>query len=133
MWYWSCRASATLFLKLSSDVQNYRSQIMVLWWEKTQKRKILWPRPKECTYHVSTLLMERSSLRYFFFLKLELLCRKIHCFVWYILKKLFNTFSQSAVNARRQGDENPKSNVFAETMKLLAKNSYGYQIMDRSQ
>ena len=30
-------------------------------------------------------------------------------------------------------DENPKSSVIAETWKLLAKNSYGYQIMDRSQ
>ena len=39
---------------------------------------------------------------------------------------------QSAVDARRQGDENPNSSVVAETMKLLAKSSYAYQIMDRS-
>ena len=39
---------------------------------------------------------------------------------------------QSAVNARREGDENPNSSVVAETMKLLANSSYGYQIMDRS-
>ena len=38
---------------------------------------------------------------------------------------------QSAVNACR-GDENPNSSVVAETMKLLANSSYGYQIMDRS-
>ena len=36
------------------------------------------------------------------------------------------------MDARRQGDENPNSSVVAETMKLLANNSYGYQIMDRS-
>ena len=36
------------------------------------------------------------------------------------------------MDARRQGDENPKSSVVAETMKLLANSSYGYQIMDRS-
>jgi len=36
------------------------------------------------------------------------------------------------VDARRQGDENPNSSVVAETMKLLANSSYGYQIMDRS-
>ena len=36
------------------------------------------------------------------------------------------------MDARREGDENPKSSVVAETMKLLANNSYGYQIMDRS-
>ena len=39
---------------------------------------------------------------------------------------------QSAVEAKRQGDENPNSSVVAETMKLLANSSYGYQIMDRS-
>ena len=35
------------------------------------------------------------------------------------------------MDARRQ-DENPNSSVVAETMKLLANSSYGYQIMDRS-
>ena len=39
---------------------------------------------------------------------------------------------QSAVNARRERDENPNSSVVAETMKLLSSSSYGYQIMDRS-
>ena len=39
---------------------------------------------------------------------------------------------QSAVDARRERDENPNSIVVAETMKLLANSSYGYQIMDRS-
>ena len=36
------------------------------------------------------------------------------------------------MDARRQGDDNPNSSVVAETMKLLANSSYGYQIMDRS-
>ena len=39
---------------------------------------------------------------------------------------------QSALDARREGDENPNFSVVAETMKLLANSSYGYQIMDRS-
>ena len=39
---------------------------------------------------------------------------------------------QSAVNARREGDDYPNSSVVAETMKLLANSSYGYQIMDNS-
>ena len=39
---------------------------------------------------------------------------------------------QSAVNARRETDENPNSRVVAETMKLLANSSCGYQVMDRS-
>ena len=38
----------------------------------------------------------------------------------------------SAVDARRKGDENPNSSVNAETMKLLANNSYGYHILGRS-
>ena len=46
--------------------------------------------------------------------------------------KCFNNFVQPAVNARRERDENPISNVVAEALKLLASSSYGYQIMDRS-
>ena len=52
--------------------------------------------------------------------------------VQYTPKKCFNSFVQSVVNSRRQGDENPNSSVVAETMKLLANSSYVYQIMDRS-
>ena len=63
---------------------------------------------------------------------LGLECTKIHQFVQYTPKKCFSSFVQSAVNARRQGDENPNSSVVAETMKLPANSSYGYQIMDRS-
>ena len=44
----------------------------------------------------------------------------------------FNSFVQSAVDARRKSDENPNSSVVAETMRLLANSSYGYQIMDQS-
>ena len=50
----------------------------------------------------------------------------------YITVGCFNNFVQSAVNARREGDELPKSSVVAETMKLLANSYYGYQIMDHS-
>ena len=57
---------------------------------------------------------------------------KLHQFVQYTPKKCFNSFVQSAVNTRRQGDENCNSSVVAETMKLLANSYYGYQIMDRS-
>ena len=44
----------------------------------------------------------------------------------------FNKFVQTAVNACRQRDDNPNCSVVAETMKLLANNSYGYQFIDRS-
>ena len=68
-----------------------------------------------------------------FFLQLGLVCTKIHHFVEYTPRKCFNSFAQSAVDARRQGDENPNSSVVAEAMKLLANSSYAYQIKDRSQ
>ena len=67
-----------------------------------------------------------------FCLKLDLVCKKIHRFVPYTPRKCFNHFVQSAVDARRQGDENPNSSDVAETMKLLANSSYVYQIIDRS-
>ena len=52
--------------------------------------------------------------------------------VEYIPVICFNKFVQSAVNARREGDEIPNSKVVAETMKLLANSTYGYQILDGS-
>ena len=67
-----------------------------------------------------------------FYLELGLVCKKIYRFVEYTPVKCFNNFVQSAVNARREGDENPNSSAVAETMKLLANSSYGYQITDRS-
>ena len=67
-----------------------------------------------------------------FYLELGLQCTKIYRFVEYSPRKCFNSFVQSVVDARREGDENPLSGVVAETMKLLGNSSYGYQIMDRS-
>ena len=67
-----------------------------------------------------------------FYLDLGLVGKKIYRFVEFIPVKCFNKFVQSAVNARRERDENPNSSVVAEAMKLLANSSYGYQIMDRS-
>ena len=67
-----------------------------------------------------------------FYLQLGLVCKKIHRFVQYTPRKCFGNFVQSAVDARRQGDKNPNSSVVAETRKLQANSSYGYQIMDRS-
>ena len=58
--------------------------------------------------------------------------QKSYRFVEYIPVICFNKYVQPAVNARREGDENPNSSIVAETRKLLANCSYGYQIMDRS-
>ena len=84
---------------------------------------------------ISSYFLENGTLitpLLLFYLDLGLICKKIHRFVEYIPAKCFNKFVQSAVNARREGDENPNSSVVAETRKLLANSSYGYQIMDRS-
>ena len=60
------------------------------------------------------------------------MCKQIHRFVQYVPKNCFKTFVHSVVNARRERDENPNSSLIAESMKLLANNSYHNQIMDRS-
>ena len=67
-----------------------------------------------------------------FYLQLGLVVTTLHRSVEYIPKKCFNSFVQTAVDARRKSDEIRNSSVVAETMKLLANSSYGYQIMDRS-
>ena len=66
-----------------------------------------------------------------FYLELGLVCTKIYRLVEYTPVKCFSDFVQSAVNIRRQGEEDPNSGVVAETMKLLANSSYGFQVMDR--
>ena len=91
----------------------------------TQPRKIL----------ISSFTIQSGALiipLLLLYLQLRLVVTIIHHFVEYIPKKCFNSFGQSAVDARRQGDENPNSSVVAETMKLLANSSYSNQIMDRS-
>ena len=46
--------------------------------------------------------------------------------------KCFNDFDHSAVNARREEDENPNFSVVAKTRKLPGNSCYTNQIMDRS-
>ena len=82
------------------------------------------------SFHQKTGTIITPLLLYYLHLGLE--CTKIHHFVQYTPKKSFSRFVPSAVNARRQGNENPNSSVVADTMKFLENNSYGYQIMDRS-
>ena len=67
-----------------------------------------------------------------FYLDPGLECDQFYRFVQYTTVKCFNSFVQSEVKAWRKGDENPHSSVVAETMKLLANSSYGYQIINRS-
>ena len=106
---------------IGSFMKNYAEQEGLL----SQPRRML----------ISSYSLENGTLitpLLLFYLSLGLVCKKIYRFVQYTPKKCFNKFVQSAVDARREGDENPNSSVVAETMKLLANSSYGYQIMDRS-
>ena len=67
-----------------------------------------------------------------FYLQLGLFVLKLHRFVEYTPKKSFNSPAQSAVDAGRNGDENPSYSVLSKTMKLLMNSSDESQIMDRS-
>ena len=62
----------------------------------------------------------------FFHLDLGLVCIKIFRFVQYTSIKGFDNFVQSAVNARREGDDSPHSSVVTGSMKLLANSSSGW-------
>ena len=84
---------------------------------------------------ISSFTLQNGTLitpLFLFYLQLGLVVTQLHRFVEYTPKKCLNSFVQSAVDARRKGDENPNSCVVAETMKLQANSSYGYQILDRS-
>ena len=84
---------------------------------------------------ISNFTLQNGTINFpllLFYLQLCFFCTKIHHPVKCTPKNFFNTFVQSAVDARRQSDENPNSSVVAEIMKLLANSSYGYHIFDRS-
>ena len=66
----------------------------------SQPRKLL---ISSLTLHNGTLITPLLL----FYLQLGLVCTKTHHFVEYTPKKCFNSFVQSAVDARRQGDEGP--------------------------
>ena len=59
-------------------------------------------------------------------------CHKITPFCQVHSKELLQRFRAVSSGRKKKSDENPNSSVFAETMKLLANSSYGYQIVDRS-
>ena len=109
-----------------------RDDIGNLMKEYAEKEGIM-PQPRRML--ISSFILTNGAIitpLLLFYLKLGLVCRKIHRFVQNTRRKYFNNFVQSAVDARRQRDKNPNSTVVAETMKLLANSSYGYHIKDRS-
>ena len=91
----------------------------------SQPRKML---PSSFTLQNGTLITPLLL----FYLQLGLVVTKLHRFIACTSMICFNSFVQAAVDARRKSDENTNSSVAAETMKLLANSSHGYQIMDRT-
>ena len=88
------------------------------------KKEVLLCQPRRLL--ISSYLLENGPIitpLLLFYLELGLVCKKIYRFIAYTPVKCFIKFVQSAVDARREGDENPNSSVVAETMKLLANSS----------
>ena len=66
-----------------------------------------------------------------FCMKLGLACTSFFGFFEYTPVKNFNDIVQSGVKACREGLQFPNSSVAAESMKLVAKNSYDYENFNR--
>ena len=84
---------------------------------------------------ISSFTIQNGTLiipLFFFYLQLWLVVTKKHRSVEYTTTKCFDSFVKAAADARVNGDKSSKSSVVAETMKLLANSSYGYQIMNQS-
>ena len=120
------------FLPIFKITEVSREDIGPLMREYAEKENNM-PQPRRML--ISSFILTNCTIitpLLLFYLKLGLVCKRIHRFIQYTPGKRFNNFVESAVDARRQGDENPNSSVVTETMKLLANSSYGSQIMDRS-
>ena len=101
--------------------------------QESAGKKGLMSQPRRVLVSSSELTKGTISIPLLLFhLELELVCTKICCFVEYTLVKCFNNIAQSALSARRQEDENPKSDIVAQNMKLFANGSYAYQLMNRN-
>ena len=128
----SSRRNLLIFHPFSKNTNVGRHGIGLLIKDYAEKEGLLC-QPRKIL--ISSYFLENGTLItpvLLFYLNLGLVYKKIYCFVEYIPVKCFNKFVQSAVDARRKRDENPNSSVVAETMKLIANSSYGYQITDRS-
>ena len=102
-----------------------RNDIGDLMKEYAEKEGLM-PQPKRML--ISSFQLKNGTIitpLLIYYLHLGLECTKNQKFVQYTLEKCFNSVVQSAVNARRERDENLNSSVVAETMKFSANSSYG--------
>ena len=65
------------------------------------------------------------TLLLFFYSELGLVCTEVYHFLDFPPENCFNNFVHSAVDARRQGDENRKCSEVTEILKMLTNSSYG--------
>ena len=88
---------------------------------------------EKCWYPVSFYRLENLILFYCCFIYIWCLFAQKYTVLLSTLQRNASTvFCSQRWTPRRQGDENPNPSVVAETLKLLANSSYGYQIMNRS-
>ena len=126
------RGNFSSFAPIFKNTVVIRDDISNLMKQYAEKEKIM-VQPRRML--ISSFFLTNGTIKtplLLFYLNRGLVCKKIHRFVQYTPRICSVNFVQSAVDARRQGDKNPNSSVVAETMKLQAKSSFGYRIMDRS-
>ena len=127
-WYWSTRIFPKTFLPTfppSSRTLMFVGMTLFCLRKKLPMKNDFCFSPGECYF-------QAFSCRAALLSGIGIVCIKVHRFVYYPPMKFFNIFVQSAVNARREEDENPNSSFVADRLKLLANSSYGYQFLDRS-
>ena len=110
--------------KETSVSKNYTSDLM-----KTYADEVIMSQPREML--ISSVTLQNGTLitpLHLFSLELGLVCTKKYRFIENFPKMCFRIFVQSAVDARSQKSEKANSSVVAETITLLAKSAYGYQI-----
>ena len=113
-----CRNTFSHFPPIFKNTVLSRNDIGDLMKQYAEKEMIM-SQPRRMlisSFHLNNGTIMTPLLLFYFDLGLE--CTKFHQFIQYTPKKCFKSFVQSAVNARRQGDENPNSSVVAETMKF---------------
>ena len=103
----------SIFLTIFKNSVVSGNDIGDLMKEYAEREGIL-PQPRRML--ISSFILTNDTIitpMLLFYLKLGLVCKKIHRFVQNTPRKCFDNFVQSAVDAGRQGDRNPNSSVVA--------------------
>ena len=83
------------------------------------------------SYHANRTLMLTTLLK--FYLEIGLEITKVHLVVEFPdHRPCFQEFADRVCDARRKGDQDPDSDILANTMKLVGNSSYGKFTMDKS-